>query len=430
MQCSDSECSHSRLPPRETSHSTMGRKKQPTGYMYSARQRRGTTYKRAPNMFSKAQKLKENCGVETTILMHNKDDMGTYHLYTTEPHALLFVLDRYMDVLRRNLDECERNGISEEDKCRNGVKAGECYVLKEAPFNASFRMRAEKDTLSATAVKKRKSAASYSNIIQKSTQQHKNTVAGDAALNQNTADALVLPAVYASTDAAHQNAYGHTPHVYCDDDADHQDIEFDADEFEVIQTAIARSNAEEPNIPSNPALVPAKRAASTLPAACCVNDSEPPLRDNKAAKRHKSSTQCVSNIQQPAIQKKKTRKHLVEKTGGLRVSRDALVCPEKGRTDCSKTPLCDPLKGPGGPIHGPGGALKGPGGAPFGPQSPFNSQDSEASRTDRVQTNEEIEREIQRMVCDIQSSFAQVPVCDSTPDRKENTQFFSRFVIN
>jgi len=74
----------------------MGRKKTPNGYLSSARERRGTTYKRAPTVFYKAQKLNENCGVETMILMYNTDDMGTYHLYTTEPQELLVVLQRYM----------------------------------------------------------------------------------------------------------------------------------------------------------------------------------------------------------------------------------------------------------------------------------------------------------------------------------------------
>ena len=419
-----SQSSHSRLSTRETSHWTMGRKKQPKGYMYSARQRRGTTYKRAPNMFSKAQKLKENCGVETTILMHNKDDMGTYHLYTTEPHALLFVLGRYMEVLRHSLDECEKNGISEDDKCRNGVQAGECYVLKEAPFNASFRMRAEKDALSANVAKKRKSAASYSNIIQKSTSAHKNSFVGDGALHQNTVDVPLLPTVHASTNAAHyDNSCGQTHDVYCGDDAGHQDLDFDADEFEDMQANIAHSNAEEPNIPSKHAFVATKHAPASGTALCCFNASASPLQDKRAKKRHKPSTQCVLDVQQPVIRKKKARKHLVEKPCVLLASSDARPCHGKGLADNSNSPFSETLKGLSG-------ALKGPSGALCGSPGPSNVKDVGTSRVSRVQTNEEIEREIQQMVCDIQSSFAEVPVCDSAPERKENTQFFSRFVIN
>jgi len=144
----------------------MGRKKQPNGYLGSARERRGTTYKRAPTMFYKAQKLKENCGVETTILMYNKDDMGTYHLYTTEPQELLIVLQRYMQVLQDNLHECELSGISEIDKCRSGVKAGECYILDQGPFNASFRMRAEKSKTCTKGTKKRKSPGTSGKTVQ------------------------------------------------------------------------------------------------------------------------------------------------------------------------------------------------------------------------------------------------------------------------
>lgn len=120
-----------------------GRAVQPTHYLLTERDRRCTVYKRAPTMFFKAERLKVNCGVETTVLMHNKDDLGTYHLYTTENEDLLVVLERFIQVVRDNNQKFEETGISEKQKCEKGVKRGECYILNEMPFNASFKMRGD-----------------------------------------------------------------------------------------------------------------------------------------------------------------------------------------------------------------------------------------------------------------------------------------------
>jgi len=146
-----------------------GRKKSVSGNLKSMRERRAGRYKRAHTVFSKAMKLHENCGIETTILMHDKDDLGTYHLYTTKNCELLEVLARYVDILKQNIAEFERNGITEEQKCRQGAKTGTCYILKEPPFNASFWMRGEKDedTKRPRSKKSRqKSVPTYSKIIQ------------------------------------------------------------------------------------------------------------------------------------------------------------------------------------------------------------------------------------------------------------------------
>jgi len=135
------------------------------------RERRAGRYKRAHTIFSKALKLHENCGVETTILMHDKDDLNTYHLYTTEKSELLEVLARYVDILQQNIAEFERNGVTEEQKCRQGAKPGTCYILKEPPFNASFRMRGAKDEDVQQRPRSQKprhrKAPTYSKIIQR-----------------------------------------------------------------------------------------------------------------------------------------------------------------------------------------------------------------------------------------------------------------------
>jgi predicted nucleic acid-binding protein len=136
-----------------------GRAVQPTHYLSTERDRRGTVYKRAPTMFFKAQRLKVNCGVETTVLMHNKDDLGTYHLYTTEEEDLLVVLERFIQVVRDNNKKFEETGISEKQKCEQGVKRGECYVLRDMPFNASFKMRGD------VAAKPEKYKKTYSKAI-------------------------------------------------------------------------------------------------------------------------------------------------------------------------------------------------------------------------------------------------------------------------
>ena len=77
-----------------------GRKNSVDGYLGSLRLRRAGAYKRGDNIFYKAQKFRENCGVQTTILIHNKDDLGTYHLYTTDDSELLEVLLRYVEIFK------------------------------------------------------------------------------------------------------------------------------------------------------------------------------------------------------------------------------------------------------------------------------------------------------------------------------------------
>jgi len=155
------------------------------------RERRAGRYKRAHTIFSKALKLHENCGVETTILMHDKDDLNTYHLYTTEKSELLEVLASYVDILQQNIAEFERNGVTEEQKCRQGAKPGTCYILKEPPFNASFRMRGAKDEdvkRPRSQNPRHKSAPTYSKIIQRDPM-----VATDVESNDTTSSTRKKP---------------------------------------------------------------------------------------------------------------------------------------------------------------------------------------------------------------------------------------------
>jgi len=350
-------------PAVATHAAAMGRKKQPNGYLGSARERRGTTYKRAPTMFYKAQKLKENCGVETTILMYNKDDMGTYHLYTTEPQELLIVLQRYVQVLQDNLHQCELSGISEIDKCRSGVKPGECYILDQGPFNASFRMRAEKSKTCTKGTKKRKSPGTSGKTVQNA---KKPKISNNA---QTTEQRSTMTAGMPHSNMA--NVPLSNIQVY--EDVFSELIDMD-----------------------------------DMDMGTCASMESPQVHVDVCV----DTKQSLANTATETPQTKKRTNSLVE----LRVKQpntvvNAVIMP-KCRENIATTTSGDVLAkyNEGAPPH-------------------QNSNTPVPSK----KTEEETDSEIQRMVREIQSSFdTSAASTNGTPPylfRKENTHFFSRFVM-
>jgi len=355
----------------------MGRKKQPSGYLSSARERRGTTYKRAPTMFYKAQKLKENCGVETTILMYNKDDMGTYHLYTTEPQELLVVLQRFMQVLQDNLHECALSGMSEADKCRNGVKKGECYVLDNGPFNASFRMRAEKTSTSTNAYKKRKSPGTSGKTVEYAKKQKilKNL---DTPEHQSTMSACIPHSIKANVPG------GGAGRAKCDEPVDNTQIYEDVfteligmDDMDMDMGMGASNKAPVVHVGAH---VHTKQTLANT-AIKTLQKTPPNLLDTHIKTPNTVNAMSISNCHE----------NIITTTSG-----DVLT---KYHADA--------------------------------PPEPHTNKPVQHKKTDK-----EIDSEIQQMVREIQSSFdtsaASGASGDHTPPhicRKENTHFFSRFVM-
>jgi len=351
----------------------MGRKKQPNGYLSSARERRGTTYKRAPTMFYKAQKLKENCGVETTILMYNKDDMGTYHLYTTEPQELLIVLQRYVQVLQDNLHGCAMSGMSEADKCRNGVKPGECYILANAPFNASFRMRAEKTTTSNKAYKKRKSPSTSGKIVEyaKKSKISKNTVTAE----QQCSVTACVP-------------HSHTANVQGGSAGPEKRAELvdNTHVYEDVFTELIGMGGMDMDINMGPSI-----KAPIVHVAPHV---------------HTKQTLAQTTIKTPQMQK--NTPHLLDSYVNTPNTVNAMSMSVNIATTMSGHGLTK--------YH------------TDAPPEQHTNKPHQHKKTDK-----EIDSEIQQMVREIQSSFdTSAANADNTPQhtgRKENTHFFSRFVL-